>query len=148
MAYILNIENVRYEVLASNYMKDFMGYDEDQSTLLQCIFRQKLVHLAEPLLSVIEYKSRRIAWTYNHYNMVNHLIFVPAATSNNKIQVAASWEIQFDEIFEISILGLASDIVSSVYKTHGYMEMLEKDNNVQDHFENAIEDIHAKLDVC
>jgi hypothetical protein len=132
---------------SKNYMKDFMGYDEDQSTLLQCIFRHKLVHLAEPLLSVIEYKSRRIAWTYNHYNMVNHLIFVPAATSNNKIQVAANWEIQFDEIFEISILGLANDIISSVYKTHGYMEMLEKDNNIQDHFEDAIEDIHAKLNI-
>jgi hypothetical protein len=55
--------------------------------------------------------------------------------------------VQFDEIFEISILGLANDIVSSVYKTQGYMEMLQKDNNIQDHFENTIENIHAKLDV-
>jgi ADP-dependent phosphofructokinase/glucokinase len=76
------------------------------------------------------------------HNVINRLIFVPAAASNNKIQVAASWEIQFDEI-----LGLANGIVSSVYKTHAYLEMLEKDKNIQDHFENAIEDIHAKLDV-
>src|SRR3954468_10663674 len=110
MAYILNIENVRYEGLASNYMEDFMGYDEEQSTLLQCIFRHKLVHLAEPLLSVIEYKSRRIVWQYNYYNMVNHLIFVPATTTNNNIQIAPNWNIEFDEIFEISILGLAEDV--------------------------------------
>jgi hypothetical protein len=25
--------------------------------------------------------------------------------------------------------------------------MLQKDNNIQDHFENAIEDIHAKLNI-
>ena len=54
--------------------------------------------------------------------MVNHFIFVPATTSNNKIQVAANWEIEFDEIFEISILGLANDNVSSVYKTNGYLK--------------------------
>ena len=88
---------------SKNYMKRFMGYTEGQSALLQCIFRHKLVHLAEPLLSVIEYKSRRIAWQYNYYNMVNHLIFVPATTTNNNIQIAPNWNIEFDEIFEISI---------------------------------------------
>ena len=108
------------------YMKDFMGYNEEKSTLLQCIFRHKLVHLAEPLLSVIEYKSRLIAWKYNHYNTVNHLIFVPASTANNKIQITANWDIHFDEVFEISILGLANDIINSVYKADGYIESLQK----------------------
>ena len=73
---------------SKNYMKRFMGYSELQSTLLQCIFRHKLIHLAEPLLSVIQYETRRIAWQYNHYDVVNHLIFVPAATTNNSIQIA------------------------------------------------------------
>jgi hypothetical protein len=73
-----------------NCMKHFTGYTEGQSALLQCIYRDKLVHIAEPLLSVIEYKSRRIAWQYNHYNLVNHLIFVPVTTNNN-IQVAPNW---------------------------------------------------------
>ena len=122
------------------YMKDFMGYNEEKSTLLQCIFRHKLVHLAEPLLSVIEYKSRLIAWKYNHYNTVNHLIFVPASTANNKIQITANWDIHFDEVFEISILGLANDIINSVYKADGYMESLEKNSSLQSHFENAIEE--------
>lgn len=108
------------------YMKDFMGYNEEKSTLLQCIFRHKLVHLAEPLLSVIEYKSRLIAWKYNHYNTVNHLIFVPASTANNKIQITANRDIHFDEVFEISILGLANDIINSVYKADGYIESLQK----------------------
>jgi len=39
-----------------NYMKLFMGYSELQSNLLQCIFRHKLIHVAEPLLSVISMK--------------------------------------------------------------------------------------------
>jgi hypothetical protein len=128
---------------SKNYMKRFMGYTEGQSALLQCIFRHKLVHLAEPLLSVIEYKSRRIAWQYNHYNMVNHLIFVPATTTNNNIQVAPNWNIEFDEIFEISILGLAEDVVKSVYKDGGYLQTLEKDNSLQAHFEEAVENIHS-----
>ncbi|MFL6409835.1 MAG: hypothetical protein ACJ71K_01145 [Nitrososphaeraceae archaeon] len=128
---------------SKNYMKRFMGYTEGQSALLQCIFRHKLVHLAEPLLSVIEYKSRRIAWQYNYYNMVNHLIFVPATTTNNNIQIAPNWNIEFDEIFEISILGLAEDVVKSVYKDGGYLQMLEKDNSLQAHFEEAVEDIHS-----
>ena len=76
------------------------------------------------------------------------MIFVPAKTPNNKIQVAASWDIEFDEIFEISILGLAKDISNSVYRTNrGYLEMLEKDNSIQDRFENAIESIHATMDI-
>lgn len=128
---------------SKNYMKRFMGYTEGQSALLQCIFRHKLVHLAEPLLSVIEYKSRRIAWQYNYYNMVNHLIFVPATTTNNNIQIAPNWNIEFDEIFEISILGLAEDVVKSVYKDGGYLQMLGKDNSLQAHFEEAVEDIHS-----
>jgi len=37
-------------------------------------------------------------------------------------------------------LGLAKDISNSVYRTNrGYLEMLEKDNSIQDRFENAIE---------
>jgi hypothetical protein len=55
---------------SKNYVKRFMGYSELQSTLLQCIFRHKLIHLTEPLLSVIEYETRRIAWRYNHYDVV------------------------------------------------------------------------------
>ena len=70
------------------------------STLLQCIFRHKLVNLTEHLLSVIEHTPRPIAWKYNHYNIVNHVIFVPANTTNNKIQLTANWDIQLDEIFE------------------------------------------------
>ena len=132
---------------SKNYMKHFMGYTESQSALLQCIFRNNLVHLAEPLLSVIEYKTRRIAWNYNHYNLVNHLVFVQAATTNNHIQIAPNWSIEFDEIFEISILGLADDIINSVYKDGGYLQTLEKDNTLQAHFEEAIEKIHAILNI-
>ena len=132
---------------SKNYMKRFMGYSELQSTLLQCIFRHKLIHVAEPLLSVIEYESRRIAWQYNHYNVDNHLIFVPATTANNYIEIVPNWSIEFDELFEISILGLAEDIEKSVYKDDGYLQMLEKDNSLQSHFEEAIEDIHAVLNI-
>jgi hypothetical protein len=132
---------------SKEYMVRFMGYTELESTLLQCIFRHKLIHLAEPLLSVIEYKSRRIAWQYNHYNMVNHLIFVPATSTNNKIQITPSWNIEFDEIFEISILGLAEDVIKSVYKDGGYLQNLEKDNTLQCHFKNAIEDMHNVLNI-
>jgi hypothetical protein len=132
---------------SKNYMKLFMGYSELQSTLLQCIFRHKLIHVAEPMLSVIQYETRRIAWQYNHYNVVNHLIFVPAAATNNNIQIAPTWSIEFDEIFEISILGLADDVINSVYKDGGYLQMLEKDDTLQAHFEEAIRNIHAILNI-
>ena len=59
-------KDVKTTEQSKNYMKRFMGYSELQSTILQCIFRHKLIHLAEPSLSVIQYKSRRIAWQYNH----------------------------------------------------------------------------------
>ena len=136
-------KNVNTTQQSKNYMKRFMGYSELQSTLLQCIFRHKLIHVAEPLLSVIEYESRRIAWQYNHYNVVNHLIFVPTTTTNNNIQIAPNWNIEFDEIFEISILGLAEDIEKSVYKNGGYLQMLEKDASLQSHFEEAVKNIHS-----
>jgi len=75
------------------------------------------------------------------------LIFVPAAATNNNIQIAPSWSVEFDEIFEISILGLADDVINSVYKDRGYLQMLEKDNTLQAHFEKAIENIHAILNI-
>jgi hypothetical protein len=75
------------------------------------------------------------------------LIFVPAATTNNNIQIAPNWSIGFHKIFEISILGLADDITNSVYKDEGYLQMLEKDNILQTHFEESIESIHAILNI-
>jgi hypothetical protein len=52
----------------------------------------------------------------------------PAANTNNSIQIAPNWNIEFDEIFEISILGLADDVVKSVYKKDGgYLQMFEND---------------------
>jgi hypothetical protein len=75
------------------------------------------------------------------------LIFVPASTANNKIQVTANWDIHFDEVFEISILGLANDIINSVYKDDGYIESLQKNSSLQSHFENAIEDIHSIIKI-
>jgi hypothetical protein len=130
---------------SKDYMKCFMGYNELQSTLLQCIFRHNLVHLAEPLLSVIEYKSRRIAWKYNHNDVLNHLIFLPAiiTTDNINVQIAP-----VDEIFEISILALAEDVIKSVYKDGGgYLQMLEQDKNLQTHFKEADENIHSIIHV-
>lgn len=75
------------------------------------------------------------------------MIFVPAATTNNNIQIASNWSIEFDEIFEISILGLADDVINSLYKDGGYLQTLEKDNTLQAHFEEDIENIHAILNI-
>jgi hypothetical protein len=79
--------------------------------------------------------------------LVNHLVFVQAATTNNHIQIAPNWSIEFDEIFEISILGLAEDVVKSVYKDDGYLQLLEKDNSLQAHFEQAIENMHSLIQI-
>jgi hypothetical protein len=40
-------------------------------------------------------------------------------------------------------LGLTEDVVKSVYKEDGYLQMLEKDNSLQSHFEEAVENIHS-----
>jgi hypothetical protein len=41
---------------------------------------------------------------------------------------------------------MTNDIANSVYKTNGYIESFQKDNALQSHFENAIEDIHSMID--
>ena len=98
-----------------NYMIDFMYYPELEATLIQKVFRHKLVHLAQPR-PVANYKNKKYTWHYYHDKRSRHL----------EIDVNRDDEMM---IFNISIWSLVEDIVDSVYEPNGYLECLSKDNS-------------------
>jgi len=122
-----------------DYMRCFMSYTEEQSLLLQSLFRHKIVHLAQPK-AVIEYNSQLISWRYWHENQERHLQ-LEKLPDGSKVQITSSWEIQCDREFNISIRHLVKDIRDSVENPNGYLESLAKKLDLQDCFEKAIEQI-------
>jgi hypothetical protein len=64
------------------FMMDFMKYSDVQATLLQKIFRHKVIHLATPK-AVIEHDSKRIGWRYHHHSKPDHLKLNRFATTQN-----------------------------------------------------------------
>ncbi len=125
---------------SADYMQRFMNYTEEQSRLLQNLFRHKIVHLAQPK-AVIEDNSRLICWHYRHESREHHLKLVKLP-QGSKVQITASWEISCDYEFNISISHLVKDIRDSVESPNGYLESLEKTPDLQDRFEKAIAQIY------
>jgi hypothetical protein len=122
------------------YMRRFMHYTEDQARLLMGIFRHKIVHLAEPK-AISEYNGKRVIWQYWHDNAERHLKLT-ALEKPVQVQLTASWQIQADYQFEISIAQFVSDIASSVIEPGGYLHSLSSDTYLQDCFEKAISEIY------
>ena len=125
---------------SADYMQRFMNYTEEQSRLLQDLFRHKIVHLAQPK-AVIEDDSRLICWHYWHESREHHLKLV-RLPQGSKVQITASWEISCDYEFNISISHLVKDIRDSVESPNGYLASLEKAPDLQDRFEKAIAQIY------
>ena len=122
------------------YMQRFMNYTEEQSRLLQSLFRHKIVHLAQPK-AVIEDNSRLICWRYRHESQEHHLKLVKFPPSS-KVRVTTSWEISCDYEFNISISHLMKDIRGSIESPNGYLASLQKIPDLQDRFEKAIAQIY------
>ena len=111
---------------AKKYMKDFMGYSDEEVELLQKIFRHKLVHTAEPKLF---YKKgdKIYSWEYKHNNRSKHL----SLSTLNKHANTFS--------FCVSIWSLAKDIKNSVYRSPGgYLDRLNKEKRLQDNFSEVL----------
>jgi len=125
---------------SADYMQRFMNYTEEQSRLLQSLFRHKIVHLAQPK-AVIEDNSRLICWRYWHESQEHHLKLVKLS-QGSKVQVTSSWEISCDYEFNISISHLVKDIRDSIESPNGYLTSLQKIPDLQDRFEKAIAQIY------
>lgn len=123
---------------AKNYMTTFMGYTDDQATLLQDIFRHKLVHLAVPK-AVLEDKGRSIVWYLMNVPDGYHLKLLP-----RKLQIAVTpgWIIDADHEFHTSIPNFVADIRESVFRSPGgYLDALRGNTAVQSRFQQAMLDM-------
>jgi hypothetical protein len=121
------------------YMRDFMCYTQEQSTLILGIFRHKLVHLAQPS-PCAKNNGKNVAWRYEHQSTQKHLL-LENAPKDTKIQVKSDWEIPVDSIFTLGIKQFIDDIQDSVYRHGGYLDLLENDSHLQDMFKKAIEEL-------
>jgi len=110
-----------------NYMTDIMSYPKDKAKLIQKIFRHKLVHLAQPMPSQ-KIRGIKYRWKYYHDNLSQHLKLDNIGDNNT-------------EQLSISIVTLADDISTSVFKPNGYLQRLEKDPDLQRNFETAYKQI-------
>lgn len=126
---------------ARAYMVDFMKYTDEQSSLLQKIFRHKIVHLAMPK-HVIEYKSKSIGWKYIHDDQTAHLKLTKFQQPRT-VPVTGLWKIRYEYQFTLSIKDLLKDICNSVVRPRdGYLAVLRKDSNLQANFEKALVEIY------
>lgn len=121
-------------------MKEVMLYPEEKTVLLQEIFRHKIVHLAQPRPKVTikkdNYKNLSIhgstyIWGYHHNNREIHFEIKPT-------------EDQKEFYFWISIWSLVEDIEDSVFGPNGYLGRLNSDQDSQDNFKKAYNDIFEK----
>ena len=126
---------------SSEYMRRFMHYTDQQTTLLMTIFRHKIVHLAQPK-AISEHNGKKTAWRYWHDNPERHLKLTKLMEQAD-LQLTSSWNIIADHEFEISIAGLVKDIEASVQEPGGYLHTLKTDTDLQDRFEKALSEIYA-----
>jgi len=120
-------EGIRYQVSANarRYMVEIMSYPKLQSELLLKIFRNPLVHQAQPK-SIITHDNNKYTWKYFHKNRTEHLKIVPLTDGIS--------------LFNICIWSLAEDIVDSVFKPNGYLNKLENEDNLQKNFNKKIKE--------
>jgi len=121
------------------YMRCFMNYTEEQSRILQSLFRHKIVHLAQPKAVFIDVQ-RSICWRYWHENPEKHLKLIKLP-SGSKVSVTTTWEIPCDYEFNLSITHFVKDLATSVEGTSGYLAILRKEPELQKCFKTAIEQI-------
>jgi hypothetical protein len=121
---------------SKKYMVDIMRYPEEKADLLQQVFRHKIVHLAQlsPRITIIaerhlssNLKVGCYTWAYSH--------------NERGIHMAVEEQKPGEFRFCVSIWSLAEDIVDSVYKPNGYLHRLENNEELQDKFKFAYNQI-------
>ena len=130
---------------ARKYMKRFMAYDSEQITLLQTMFRHKIVHLAQPKPAVKD-KGRIIAWRYYERAKKTHLDIVKLKKIK-KIRIRTPYNIYCNYLLKISIPQLRDDIIDSVKnKSNGFLAALSADRKLQQRFRKAINEIYSPVE--
>jgi hypothetical protein len=123
------------------YMKRFMGYQQQQISLLWLVFRHKLVHLAEPKPAIL-YKNKIIGWRYHHKGYAKHLKLTKLRRPT-RLLLKTPYDIHCNYKFEISITKLKDDIIDSLTgKPDDYKELLLKSKMLQLNFRRAINEIY------
>jgi hypothetical protein len=117
-------------------------YNNEQVTLIQEIFRHKIVHLAQPKL-VVYSKKRYIHWRYEYPEINNHLKIERHRRQQIKT-ILTPKALFYDHSFAISITKILHDIEDSVIRqTDGYMARLQNNyKNLQAKFDSAIQQIY------
>jgi hypothetical protein len=121
------------------YLRQFMGYTQDQTDLIIEIFRHKLVHLAQPR-NVFSHNGKAVTWQYVHENTSDHLILKDSPLS---IHIKSDWQVNVDQVFTLGITQFMQDIIDSVIRHGGYLDKLETDPNILGNFRNAIEQTYT-----
>ena len=136
-----NKQECRYYSKFKELHEQFMGYTDEQASLVADLFRHKLVHLAQPK-PCVSYNNNVVAWQYDHDYTTKHLI-LENASPDAKIQIKSDWSITISQIFTIGIMQLKDDIHDSVYRHGGYLDQFESNTNkLQSMFEKAIIEIY------
>lgn len=117
-------------------MVDFMKYTAEQATLLQKVFRHKVVHLAMPQ-AIIAYNSKMVGWKYYHQNRKEHLK-LNRFPSTKVLEVTPSLKLSYDYEFVLGIKDFQEDIVNSVVGKGGYVNAVKSESVLQRRFETAV----------
>jgi hypothetical protein len=137
---------------SAKYVMKFMRnngvpYSEYQASLLQKIYRHKVVHIAQPR-PLIEIGTNKITWRYDDEDLTKHLSIETALNPQPITAFLTPYPMYFNQIFVISILKLAQDVEDSVYRPKdGYWDMLLNNSSVeeralQDNFRDAVSDMY------
>jgi hypothetical protein len=124
---------------ARAFMRKFMKYNLMQTTLLQQVYRHKLVHLAQPKL--VEYKGRVVAWEVDHGPAPQHLRMI-GYSPPREIRVLPAIVYKVEHTFVVSIRDLVADIKKSVFGTGYYLDQLTINPRLQQNFARALRHIY------
>jgi hypothetical protein len=123
------------------YMKDMMGYTQDECDLLIQIFRHKPVHLAGPN-SVYDKDGDRITWMNacdlpgRHLNLKSiSLRYLTPPNTRIKHRVT--------HCFWLSIEKFVEDIKQSVQKPDGYLSKLEIEPTLREKLDDTVWDMFS-----
>jgi len=136
------VENTRI------YMQKFMStsgrkYEDWQISLLQKIFRHKLVHLSEPK-AVFLYDNKIIGWRHDEEDIdgKHHLQIREVGEEELSADIFGRVIIKVDGEFVVSISKFKDEIIDSVKRDkNGYLAELEKNSPTSNKFVVAINQI-------
>lgn len=125
--------SVRY-LVKYLYSKDKLSLDK--LSLLQKIYRHKLVHLSQPKFAML-YNKQIIAWKHDESDPSKHLTI--EQKPDDATILGSFRKIHCDAQYIISIKALKNDIKSSVTQ---YLANLKNDADLQNKFVTAINQIY------